>query len=87
MFVLDLLFETISRIDVQQNLESIAYFCTTMKNLTVNNELIGLISEKKPFGLLKTILKHLLQVILFSDKFLLGIKFLFDLVERSNRTF
>ena len=49
---------------MEQNLESIAYFCTTLKNLTVNNELICLISEKKPFRLLKTILKNLLQVIL-----------------------
>jgi hypothetical protein len=47
-----------------QNLESIAYFCTTLKNLTVNNELICLISEKKPFQLLKIILKNLLQVII-----------------------
>jgi hypothetical protein len=59
----DLLFQTISRIDIATNLESIGYFCTTLKNLTVNNELICLISEKKPFGLLKNILKNLLQVI------------------------
>ncbi len=62
LFNLDLLFETISRIDMEQNLESIAYFCTTAKNLTVNNELICFISEKKPFQLLKIILKNLIQV-------------------------
>ncbi|CAF0760869.1 unnamed protein product [Rotaria sp. Silwood1] len=60
--ILDLLFETISRVDVEQNLESIAYFCTTLQNLTVNNELICLISEKRPFELIKNILKHLLQL-------------------------
>ncbi|CAF1336650.1 unnamed protein product [Adineta steineri] len=61
--IIDLLFETMSRIDdIQQNLESIAYFCTTLKNLTVNNELICLISEKKPFELLKIILKNLRQL-------------------------
>ncbi|CAF3296967.1 unnamed protein product [Rotaria socialis] len=60
--ILDLLFETIPRIDIEQNLESIAYFCTTLKNLTVNNELICLISEKRPFELLKNILKRLLQL-------------------------
>lgn len=54
-----------SRIDINENLESIAYFCTTLKNLTVNNELICLITEKKPFKLLKIILKHLIQVIQF----------------------
>ncbi|CAF1377610.1 unnamed protein product [Adineta steineri] len=61
--IIDFLFETMSRIDdIQQNLESIAYFCTTLKNLTVNNELICLISEKKPFELLKIILKNLRQL-------------------------
>ncbi|UJR24869.1 hypothetical protein I4U23_006238 [Adineta vaga] len=60
--IIDLLFETIPRIDMAQNLESTAYFCTTLKNLTVNNELIGLISEKKPFPLLKTTLENLLQL-------------------------
>jgi len=68
-----------------QNLESIAYFCTTLKNLTVNNELICLISEKKPFQLLKIILKNLLQVIenFTSKKDLFTFLFL---VKRSNRT-
>ncbi|CAF1247866.1 unnamed protein product [Rotaria sordida] len=60
--ILDLLFETIPRVDVEQNLEAIAYFCTTLQNLTVNNELICLISEKKPFELIKNILKNLLRL-------------------------
>ncbi|CAF4749290.1 unnamed protein product, partial [Rotaria sp. Silwood2] len=60
--ILDLLLETISRVDVEQNLESIAYFSTILQNLTVNNELICFISEKKPFELIKRILKTLLQL-------------------------
>jgi len=62
----DLLLDTMSRIETQQNLESVEYFCTTLKNLTVNNELICFISEKKPFQLLKNMFKHLLQVCSFS---------------------
>ncbi|CAF1501349.1 unnamed protein product [Adineta ricciae] len=60
--IIDLLFDTIERIDTQQNLESTTYFCTALKNLTVNNELIGLISQKNPFPLLDAILKNLLQL-------------------------
>lgn len=71
---------------MNENLESIAYFCTTLKNLTVNNELICLISEKKPFQLLKIILKNILQVIkqinFFEKK--KRIFCLFLLVKRSN---
>ena len=62
----DLLLDTMSRIETQQNLESVEYFCTTLKNLTVNNELICFISEKEPFQLLKNMFKHLLQVCSFS---------------------
>lgn len=86
---IDLLFETIPRIEIEQNLESIAYFCTTLKNLTVNNELICLISEKKPFELLKNILKHLLQVridYIFYDFVFSIFDMCLFLVERSNTT-
>lgn len=77
-FFSDLLFETISRIEIEQNLESIGYFCTTLKNLTVNNELICLISEKKPFELLKKLLHHLLQVNSKWALFYIGMGFVFS---------
>ena len=83
---LDLLFESISRIDTSSNLESIGYFCTTLKNLTVNNDLIRLISEKKPFQLLKRILKELLQVVNSLTLTNARERRYFPLAERSSRT-